>query len=98
MVVVGMIGYFASIAGLNAPDADWVRLLSYVPFFTPYLMPARLLLGSVQPLEVVLAIGLMAVALALALWVAARIYSAGVLLYGQRMNLRNVLRAVRVAR
>jgi len=98
MVVVGMIGYFASIAGLNAPDADWVRLLSMVPFFTPYLMPARLLLGSVEPWEVLLAAGLTAVALALALWVAARIYSAGVLLYGQRLSLRNVLRAVRVDR
>jgi ABC-2 type transport system permease protein len=98
MVVVGMIGYFASIAGLNAPDADWVRLLSLVPFFTPYLMPARLLLGSVEPWEVLLAVGLTAVALALALWVAARIYSAGVLLYGQRLSLRNVLRAVRVDR
>ena len=98
MVVVGMIGYFASIAGLNAPDAEWVRLLSLVPFFTPYLMPARLLLGSVEPWEILLAAGLTAVALALALWVAARIYSAGVLLYGQRLSLRNVLRAVRVDR
>jgi ABC-2 type transport system permease protein len=98
MVVVAMIGYFASVAGLNAPDADWVRILSLVPFFTPYLMPARLLLGSVGPLEILLAAGLTAVALALALWVAARIYSAGVLLYGQRLSLRNVLRAVRVDR
>jgi ABC-2 type transport system permease protein len=98
MVVIGMIGYFASIAGLNAPDADWVRLLSLVPFFTPYLLPARLLLSSVEPWEVVLAAALMAFALALALWAAARIYSAGVLLYGQRVSLRNVLRAVRVDR
>jgi ABC-2 type transport system permease protein len=98
MVVIGMVGYFASIAGLNAPDAEWVRLLSLVPFFTPYLLPARLMLGSVEPWEILLAIALTAGALALALWVAARIYSAGVLLYGQRLSLRNVLRAVRVDR
>jgi ABC-2 type transport system permease protein len=98
MVVVAMVGYFASIAGLNAPDADWVRLLSLVPFFTPYLMPARLMLGSVEPWEILAAAGLTAIAVALALWVAARIYSAGVLLYGQRLSLRNVLRAVRVDR
>ena len=33
-----------------------------------------------------------------ALWIASGIYSAGVLLYGQRMSLRNVWRATRVAR
>jgi ABC-2 type transport system permease protein len=98
MVVIGMIGYFASVAGLNAPDADWVRVLSLVPFFTPYLLPARLLLGSVEPWEIALAAGLTTLALGLALVVAARIYSAGVLLYGQRLSLRNVLRAVRVDR
>jgi ABC-type uncharacterized transport system ATPase subunit len=36
--------------------------------------------------------------LASALWLAARVYSAGVLLYGQRANLRSVWRAVRVDR
>ena len=33
-----------------------------------------------------------------ALWLASRIYSAGVLLYGQRVGLRSVWRATRVSR
>jgi hypothetical protein len=36
--------------------------------------------------------------LAAALWLAARVYSAGVLLYGQRASLRAAWRAVRVDR
>jgi hypothetical protein len=36
--------------------------------------------------------------LAGALWVAARLYAAGVLLYGQRVGLRSVWRATRVHR
>lgn len=39
-----------------------------------------------------------AVGLVVSIWVAARIYSAGVLLYGQRPGWRQVLRATRVAR
>jgi hypothetical protein len=31
-------------------------------------------------------------------WLAARIYSAGVLLYGQRLGIREVLKAARVSR
>jgi hypothetical protein len=40
----------------------------------------------------------MVAAIAIALVVAARIYSAGVLLYGQRVGLRQVLKASRVSR
>jgi ABC-type Na+ efflux pump permease subunit len=52
----------------------------------------------VAPWEWLLAGALMLAFLAGALWVAARIYSAGVLLYGQRLSLRNVFSAVRVDR
>ena len=76
----------------------WVGVLSLVPFFSPYLMPARMLLTSVSMAEVLLALALLALALAAALWLASRIYSAGVLLYGQRVGFRNVWRATRVSR
>lgn len=45
-----------------------------------------------------MAIGLLGVSVVVAMWIAARIYSAGVLLYGQRASFRGVLRATRVAR
>jgi ABC-2 type transport system permease protein len=98
LIFLAMGGYFAAFAGLNDPNADWVRLLSLVPFFSPYLMPARMLLSSPAPTEIVVAIALLAAAVVAAIWIASRIYSAGVLLYGQRAGLRSVLRATRVAR
>jgi ABC-2 type transport system permease protein len=98
LIFLAMAGYFAAFAGLNDPSADWVRILSVVPFFSPYLMPARVLLASTSPFEVVIALVLLALTVGGAVWVASRIYSAGVLLYGQRVGIRNVLRATRVAR
>lgn len=98
MVIVAMAGYFAGFFAVSSVDAAWVAPLSYVPFFSPYLIPARLTLSQVAPWEIVLALGLLVVAIAAALWIAARIYSAGVLLYGQRLSLREVWRAARVSR
>jgi ABC-2 type transport system permease protein len=98
MVLVGVAGYLIAFAALNAPDADWVRILSFIPFFSPYLIPTRMVLGQIAPWEVALAFGLLLLGALIALWVAARIYSAGVLLYGQKAGLRNVWRAVRVNR
>jgi ABC-2 type transport system permease protein len=69
-----------------------------VPFFSPYLMLARVSVGHVEPWEFALAVLLLVVSTVIALFAAARIYSAGVLLYGQRVGLREVFRAARVSR
>lgn len=98
MLMVGMVGYFASFIALSTPEAAWVQPVSLIPFFSPYMLPIRMLLTSMAPWEWVVAAGLMAIFLVGALWVAARIYSAGVLLYGQRPGLRAMWRAVRVDR
>ena len=98
MIIVGVAGYLISFAALNAPDADWVKVLSFVPFFSPYLIPTRMVMGEIAPWEIGLAFMLLVAGALAALWVAARIYSAGVLLYGQKAGLRNVWRAVRVNR
>jgi len=98
LIFLAMGGYLASVAGLNDPDSQLVSMLSIVPFFSPYLMPARMLLTSPSTGEVLLALALLAASVVVALWVASRIYSAGVLLYGQRIGLRSVWRASRVSR
>jgi ABC-2 type transport system permease protein len=98
MILIGMVGYFASFTALNVPDAAWVKWASLVPFFSPYLLPMRLLLSTVAPWEWVAAAALMVAFVAGALWIAARLYSAGVLLYGQRVGIRAVWRATRVHR
>ena len=98
MIFIGLGGYFAAFIALNTPEAAWVKILSLIPFFSPYMLPMRLLISKVAPWEWVVGAALMVLFLAVALWLAARVYSAGVLLYGQRANLRSVWRAVRVDR
>jgi len=98
LIYLAMAGYFISFVAMNIPDEPWVKIASLVPFFSPYLMPARMLLSNVAAWEVLLAVLLLAVTVVGAIWVASRIYSAGVLLYGQRVGIRSVLRATRVAR
>jgi ABC-2 type transport system permease protein len=98
LMMLVFVGYFASIFALQSIDETWVRLLSFVPFFSPYIMLARVAAGHVEPWEFALTMAIMVAAIGLALTAAARIYSAGVLLYGQRVGLRQILRAARVSR
>jgi ABC-2 type transport system permease protein len=98
LTMLVMVGYFLSIFGLQAIDDSWVRIASFVPFFSPYLMLARVSLGHVALWEFALSAVILLATIAVALFVAARIYSAGVLLYGQRVSLRQVFMAARISR
>ena len=92
-----LVGVYGSI-GILDPKAPWLVVLSWVPFLSPYMMLARVNDGSAAPVEVVGTILLLALTIVGAVWVAARIYSAGVLMYGQRPGVRRMWRAIREAR
>jgi ABC-2 type transport system permease protein len=89
-----MIGVYAA-TGLLDPHSGPIVALAQVPFLSPFMMIARAASGEAQPWELALSIGLLVVAIGIAVWVAARIYAAGVLLYGQRPGARAVWRLLR---
>ncbi len=98
LTLISVAGYLVATyvgTGVIPIDSPIVVVLSYVPLFSPYLMLTRFGLGTATPLEVLLAIALLAVTIPAALWIAARLYRAGVLLYGQPPNLRTLWRALR---
>lgn len=98
MIVLTMAGYIAAALAVTAPDSWWVAPLSLVPFFSPYLLLVRLMLTSVAPWEIAVAVALMVVAIAVAARLAARVYAAGVLLHGQRSSFRGLMTAARPRR
>jgi ABC-2 type transport system permease protein len=95
MLMLAFAAYFAAFFASSAPSAAWVAPLSWLPFFSPYLMITRLVIGSVAPWELALALGLLVAAIIAALVIASRVYAAGVLLYGQRPSVAGVISAAR---
>lgn len=71
--------------------------LSFVPFFTPILMFARVAVGAAAPWEIALAVVLMAITVLAVAWVAGRIYRVGILMAGKRPTLPELWRWVREA-
>ena len=93
LTFLGLGGYLLSFLAINVIDAGWVRLLSFVPFVSAFFFPARIVLSDPAPWEYVLSVALTLVGILGGLFVAARIYEAGVLLYGQRPTMRALWRA-----
>jgi len=74
------------------PDSTVVRVLSQIPFFAPFMMPARDAFGAVAGWELALSMGITLLTIPLLVWVAARVYQRGVLHTGGRMKLAEALK------
>ena len=98
LTLISVGGYLVatySSTGLIPIDSPLVVIMSFIPFFSPYLMLARLGQGAATPLDVGIAVLLLVAFIPVALWIAARLYRSGVLLYGQRPTPRTLYRALR---
>lgn len=91
-----ILGWIPVIFGFSTPNATWMKVLSYIPFWTPMLMLVRIALGSIAWWEIVTTVALMLAAISACTWFAARLYRHGVLMYGQRPGLGHLLKLVRM--
>jgi ABC-2 type transport system permease protein len=89
-------GYVVSFFGVYTPDATWMKVISYVPFWTPTTMLVRIGVSQVAAWEIAMTIGLMLVAIFVCTLISARIYRFGVLMYGQRPGLGQLAKLVRM--
>jgi ABC-2 type transport system permease protein len=83
---------------LNAPDGKLANILTWLPFSSPIVMPLRMSAVNVAAWEVAASIFALAAGCYIAVWVAARIYRTGLLMYGKRPTFLEVARWVREAR
>ncbi|MBN8588101.1 MAG: ABC transporter permease [Rhodothermia bacterium] len=79
------------------PDSTMAMVLSIIPFFSPILMPARIAATDVPFWEPALAFILLAATFVGAIWVSARIYRIGVLSYGKKPKMSDLLKWIRTA-
>lgn len=80
---------------LMDPSGTLAIAVSLIPFTAPILMPVRMSLTSVPWIEVAASVGLMLVACLAAIWLAARIYRVGVLMYGKKPSMAELMRWIR---
>ncbi len=95
--LISMASYIIAVAGLASIGSTFMFVMSFVPFSSPFVMLARILVGRVEPWEIVLSAGILAITSAFVLVLASRIYATGVVLYGQRPGIRAFIRAARTA-
>ncbi|WP_372637950.1 ABC transporter permease [Fodinibius sp.] len=90
-----MIGYFIMFRAMENPDSTLAIVGSLVPFCTPIVMITRIAITDVPFWQISLSILLMVATFALTMWLSAKIYSVGILSYGQSAGFRELWKWVR---
>jgi ABC-2 type transport system permease protein len=79
------------------PNSTLAKVMSWLPFSAPIIMPLRMAMLPLSPLEVGASMLGVAVACVVAIWLAARIYRVGLLMYGKRPSIPELVRWIRYA-
>jgi ABC-2 type transport system permease protein len=90
-----VIGMVSMTAVTGDPRGHTAELLTLVPFWSPMLMPLRYLLGGASLADVALSLGILALSMVVISRAAAKIYRVGILMYGKRPSLGELLRWLR---
>jgi ABC-2 type transport system permease protein len=79
----------------NDPRGSTAQAMTMVPLWSPMLMPMRYVLGGATLGEVAISLGILMLSTYLVVRAAAKIYRVGILLYGKRPGLRELVRWLR---
>ncbi|MDQ2924267.1 MAG: ABC transporter permease [Acidobacteriota bacterium] len=77
------------------PDSTLAKAFSFFPFCTPLIMYTRIVVGKPSPFAITLSLVGLVLTIAVVLWLASRIYRVGILMYGKRPNLPEILRWIK---
>jgi ABC-2 type transport system permease protein len=80
---------------VTRPDGTLSRVMSLLPFSSPIVMPLRMAVVPVSTFDIILSIALVAGGCIAVVWLAGRIYRVGMLMYGKRPTIMELLRWVK---
>ncbi|HWA16506.1 MAG TPA: ABC transporter permease [Gemmatimonadales bacterium] len=84
------IGFIMMFAMINDPGSTLARTISFVPFFSPMIIPVRYAISPLPLIEVLGAILSTALGVVAVVWVAGRIYRIGILSYGKKPTFKEL--------
>jgi ABC-2 type transport system permease protein len=90
-----MAGLYMAFPVIRAPNSSFAIWVSMMPFFAPIVMIVRIVSQTPPLWQILLSLGIGAGTVVLLLWLASRIYRIGMLMYGKRATIPEVMRWIR---
>ncbi|AYK66938.1 ABC transporter permease [Bacillus subtilis] len=98
MTLLVVAGFMIAMFGLNVPDAGFITVTSFIPFFTPMIMFLRVGMLDIPFWQAAVGIGITLLTIVILAVIGARIYKGGVLIYGNSSAFKAIKQALRLAK
>jgi ABC-2 type transport system permease protein len=95
MIMLG--AFYFCFAVIRDPNSDLSFWVTLAPFLAPITMPVRILAETPPAWQIGLSVLINAATIAALVWVAARVYRVGMLMYGKRATIPEVWKWIRQA-
>lgn len=95
IILLLVVGFYLAFPVIRSPNSSFAVWVSLVPFFAPITMLIRIVAQEPPLWQIALSLGLGFATVAALLWLAARVYRVGMLMYGKRATIPEVLKWVR---
>ncbi|OCA90118.1 ABC transporter permease [Pradoshia sp. D12] len=94
MTMLVVLAFMLAMTGLGNPEATFIKVSSYIPFFTPMLMFMRIGMLEISNIEIAISIGILLVTIGLLAYFGAKVYKGGVLMYGNSSSFKDIKKAL----
>ena len=91
-----IVGLFIMLHTFEHPGSQLSIWASIIPWTSPMVMLARIPFGTVPSWQLILSLVLLAVTFLATAWVSAKIYKAGILMYGKKSSFKDLIRWIRM--
>ncbi|HEX7313034.1 MAG TPA: ABC transporter permease [Pyrinomonadaceae bacterium] len=95
IILLLIVGFYLAFPVIRSPNSSFAVWVSMVPFFAPITMLIRIVSQEPPLWQILLSLGLGFATVAAMLWLAGRVYRVGMLMYGKRATIPEVLKWVR---
>ncbi|MFD2443089.1 ABC transporter permease [Bacillus sp. CGMCC 1.16607] len=98
MTLLVVAGFMLAMFGLGNPEASFVRITSFIPFFTPMIMFLRVGMLSIPVWEISLSIFILIGTIVFLGIFGAKVYRGGVLMYGKSNSYKDIKKAIQIGK
>ena len=95
VTMIFVVSFIITMAGMNDSSSLLMKVASFIPFTSSNAMFARIALGSVSRVEVVISAVILAATVVILGWLAAKIFRFGTLMYGNPIKFTQALKKIR---
>jgi len=95
IMILSLVTFYVALLSVSNADAMYVEILSFVPLFSPVLMFLRIGMSDPAWWEVGAALLVNFAFIGVVGWLAAKVYRAGVLMYGNRPSMKDLWKIIR---